>query len=186
MLWWTSSLLSGCYSSWILSGFCPTLSRLLSFHPDCSNYCGGWSVPVVLSPLPHLPSELHKTTLALACIQPSLNQFDSLFVWRLVTKNHILVQAWITWILIRGQGGVWESKNFCASYLTNFSVGLMNLKLISSCPRWDTLGDLIYKKKQPSPPKKNQKNKQTNSPKPFSFGLGLDIYRLISFKLCMM
>ena len=46
------ALWSGRHSSWPLSGFCPVLSRLLSFHPDCSDYSAGQSIGVVLSPFP--------------------------------------------------------------------------------------------------------------------------------------
>ena len=41
-----------CLLSQLLSGFCPALSRLLSFHPDCSDCCAGsdrlsWSAKTV-------------------------------------------------------------------------------------------------------------------------------------------
>ena len=54
---WIPALWSGYHSSPLLSGCCPALSRLLSFHPDCSECSAGWS-GVVLSLFPCLSSVL--------------------------------------------------------------------------------------------------------------------------------
>ena len=58
VLRWIPALWSCRHSSRPLSGFCPALPRLLSFHPDCSDCSAGQSVGVVLSPFPCLSSVL--------------------------------------------------------------------------------------------------------------------------------
>ena len=52
VLQWIPDLWSGRHSSRLLLGFCPALSRLLSFHPDCLYCSAGRSVWVVLGPFP--------------------------------------------------------------------------------------------------------------------------------------